>query len=339
MWNFPIAPPQASNFASEFDALFGLLTFLTIFFTAVVGLVVLFFVTKFRRGRTANRSAPVNDHLKLELVWTIIPTLLGLAVFVWGAKLYIQMRTPPKDAYEVFVIGKQWMWHVQHPNGVRENNELHVPIGVPVRLTMISQDVIHGFYIPAFRIQYHVVPGRYTTQWFTPSKEGKYPLFCTILCGTQHSEMGGYVYALPQPKFSAWLANGGNRFQKPALTLGDQGKQLFDKLACTNCHGTQDTLRGPSLAGLYGKTRRFTDGSSVVVDESYLRESIINPYNRITQGYEKTMPVYLYKKQVSEENIRQLIEHIKSLGQPAAPTVAQQLESMAVRPAASSANR
>lgn len=326
MWNFPIAPPKASNFAPEFDALYGLLSLLTGVFTLIVGVVVFIFITKYRRGRKADRTNPVNDHLKIELVWTIIPTLLGLAVFAWGAKLYIEMRTPPKDAYEVFVIGKQWMWHVQHPNGVRENNELHVPIGVPVRLTMISQDVIHGFYIPAFRVQYHVVPGRYTTMWFTATKEGKYNLFCTIHCGTQHSEMGGFVYAMPQNRFSQWLANGGNRFQRPALTMADQGKQLFDKLACSTCHGAQDTLQGPSLAGIFGKTRRFTDGSTTVADESYLRESIISPYNRITQGYDKTMPVYLLRSQVTEENIRQLIEYIKSLGQPASPTVAQQLE-------------
>lgn len=323
MFNFPVAPAQASNFAAEHDAIFYALTALTILFTAIVGIMVLFFVMRYRRGSAADRSNPVHDHLKIELTWTIIPTILGLIVFAASAQLFIKQRIPPKDAMEIFVIGKQWMWHLQHTNGVRENNELHIPVGTPIKLTMISQDVIHGFYIPAFRVQYHVVPGRYSQLWFTATKPGKYNLFCTIHCGTQHSEMGGFVYVMPKAEFAQWLANGGNRFKKPPQTIAQAGESLYKELACGNCHGAADEPRGPTLYGLYGRRRQFADGSTAVADEDYIRESIINPYRRVTAGYtENTMPVYVYRQQVDEEQLRSLIEYIKTLGAAPAPVAA-----------------
>lgn len=311
--NFPIAPPQASQHAFDHDLLFYTITALTVFFTVVVLTLVLVFAIRYRSWKKIDRSNAPHHNLKLELGWTVIPLILGLAIFAWGAIEFVDIHEPPADAMEIFVIGKQWMWHAQHANGVRENNTLHVPVGRPVKLTMISQDVIHAFYIPAFRVQYHVVPGRYTTIWFTPTKPGRYNLWCSMHCGTQHSEMGGYVYVMPQDEFQRWLARGGERVEQVQLTMAQEGERTFNLLACGNCHGSQDGPRGPTLNGLLGRSRQFTDGSRTVADEQYIRESILNPYTRLTAGYDRTMPEY--RGQLSEEKVLQLLAYIKTLGQ------------------------
>lgn len=312
MRNLQVAPERASNFGLEFDLLFYTITALTIVFTIIVGLMIVIFIAKYKRGKRADRSRPVHDHLRLELTWTIIPLILGIAMFVWGTKIYLDQRRIPSDAYQIYVIGKQWMWHAQHPNGILENNELHLPVGVPVHITMISQDVIHGFYIPAFRQQYHVVPGRYTDTWFIPTREGRYHLFCTIHCGTQHSEMGGYVYVLSQKDFAEWQARGGNRFLRPALTMAQKGEQIWKDMACGNCHGEVDTPRGPTLVGLFGKERLLADGRRKVADQAYVRDGILNPYKELLAGYTQTMPVY--QGQLSEEQVLMLMAYIRSLG-------------------------
>lgn len=310
--NFPIMPDSASSFAAEFDALFNTLNILTLVFTFIVGIMVLTLVIRYREGNTkVNRKNPQSHNFFLEAIWIVVPSFLGLAVFAWGAKLFLRMREVPENATNVYVIGKQWMWHIQHPNGIRENNELHVPVGRPVRLTMISQDVIHGFYIPQFRAQYHVVPGRYTTMWFTPTKAGKFNLFCSMHCGTGHSEMGGYVYALPPDEFEKWLEKGGNRFQKDSTSMVDAGEKLFIKNVCANCHTEGDSLRAPSLIGLVGKERKMSDGSLRIADDAYIRESIMNPYANILFGYENNiMPIY---NKLSEEELLQLVSYVKSL--------------------------
>ncbi|MCE9558156.1 MAG: cytochrome c oxidase subunit II [Armatimonadetes bacterium] len=307
-------PEKASSFAGQVDALFYVITALTIFFTAAVGITILILVNKYKRGKKADRSNPVHDHQLIEAIWTFTPLVMALAIFVWSTNMYIHMRTMPKHSYEAYVIGKQWMWHIQHPNGIRENNELTVPAGQPVKLTMISQDVIHAFYVPAFRSQYHVVPGRYTSMWFTPTKPGSYHIFCNMLCGTQHSEMVGKVNVLSPKDFAAWLDKSGNRFTETPKTLAQAGEQLFNDMRCGTCHGVENTERGPSLHNLLGSTRVFTNGATQVADEDYLRESMIDPFARITKGYSNTMPVYVYKKQINEEQIRNIIEYIKSLG-------------------------
>lgn len=314
--NYPVTPPSASNFASEVDLVYYLLVLLTVVFTALVGIFVLAFAVRYRQGTKVDRSRPVHEHLPLEITWSVIPLLLGLVVFFLGAKSFVHMRRPPADATEIFVIGKQWMWHVEHANGVRENNTLHVPIGVPVKLTMISQDVLHAMYIPAFRVQYHVVPGRYTMLWFTATKTGEFHMFCNMYCGVQHSEMVGTVVAMEQKEYAAWLANGGNEV-KP-MTMEQRGAKAFAVRGCANCHTGADTERAPTLYGISGKTRRMQDGTNVVADDSYLRESIVNPYNRLTAGYTQTMPVYA--NQISEDEVLDLIAYVKSLGGPPAAT-------------------
>jgi cytochrome c oxidase subunit 2 len=254
------------------------------------------------------------ENLFLELTWTIVPLVLGIVMFYFGTSLYVKMRTPPKNATEIFVIGKQWMWHIQHGNGVRENNTLHVPVGRPVKLTMISQDVLHAFYIPAFRVQEHVVPGRYTQLWFTATQAGEYHLFCNMYCGTQHSEMGGKVVAMPPAEFAAWLANEGQ--SASPLSMDQMGAKIFNKVGCNNCHGAEDTLRAPSLYGIYGKRRVFADGTSQIADDEYLRSSILRPYDHLTAGYGETMPVY--EGQLSEEDVLNLVSYMKVMGTTAA---------------------
>lgn len=320
--NFNLAPDKASNFAGPHDLLFYTITGLAVFFAGMVILIITICVVKYGRGKKADRSNPVNDHLKLELGWTGVPTILAITMFLWSTKVFIDMRTPPKGAYEVFVIGKQWMWHIQHPNGIRENNELHVPLGKPIKLTMISQDVIHGFYLPEMRVQYMVVPGRYTQQWFTPTKVGKFHIFCTIHCGTQHSEMGGYINVLTPDEFNRWKENGGNRFKPVPETLAKQGERIFTELACNTCHGVKDTDHGPSLFGIVGAQRALATGGTVTADEDYIRRSIIAPYDAILKNYKNTMPIYVYKDQVTEEQIRALLEYIKTLGNAAVVTPA-----------------
>lgn len=313
MFNFSLAPPNASNFSTPHDIVFYTLLGLTLLFTGIVGILVLIFAIRYRAGSKVSRHRPVHEHLPIEITWSVIPLVLGLVVFFMGAKLFVDMRTMPKDAEEVFVVGKQWMWHIQHPNGVRENNTLHVPLNKPVRLTMISQDVIHAFYVPAFRVQYHVVPGRYTDLWFTPTKAGTYPIYCNMYCGTQHSEMVGEVYVMPQQEYAAWMSNGGD--SGPRLTMEQAGAAAWARLGCNNggCHGSTNGVRGPSLDAIYGTTRKFADGTTAVANEAYLRESILQPYNHITSGYENTMPSY--EEQITEDDVLNLLAYIKSLGQ------------------------
>jgi cytochrome c oxidase subunit II len=311
--NIPLVPQQASEFATRYDILFGIITALTIFFTVVVLALLIFFAVRYRVGSKVNRERPVHENLKLEIAWSLPPLFLGIGIFAIGAHEWIEFRTPPDDATEIFVIGKQWMWHVYHPNGVRENNELHVPLGRPVKLTMISQDVIHSFFIPEFRAQYQVIPGRYTSMWFTPTKTGRFYLFCGLYCGTDHSQMGGYVYVLPETEYAQWLAAGGERPAAPAASLAEEGRRIFAELNCGSCHGGQDTVFGPTLAGIAGTQRRMRTGEVLTADDDYLRNAIVNPSMHLVQGYENTMPQD-YDRQLQEWQIRALIEHIKTLG-------------------------
>lgn len=308
--NFPLKPPQASEQAISYDLLFNTIVGLTVFFTLVVGLLVTVLAIRYRRGSKVDRTNPITHHKGLEILWLTVPLLLGLSIFAWSSYLFVQRRKPPADALELYVVGKQWMWHVQHMNGIRENNEMHVPLGKPIKLTMISQDVIHAMYLPDFRTQYHVVPGRYTQLWFTPIKPGKYKMLCAMHCGTQHSEMVGSVYVMPPQAFNEWLANEGNRYRPVAQNMIEAGRQIFTEKRCDSCHGAQTTERGPSLNNLFGSKVEFEDGSSAEADEDYLREAILNPYQKLVKGYSNTMPSY--EGGLSEEQVLKLIAYIKS---------------------------
>jgi cytochrome c oxidase subunit 2 len=251
-------------------------------------------------------GADIHGSLTLELAWTFIPFVLSMVMFGWGAKVFFDLASPPANAMEVFVVGKQWMWKVQHPEGVREINELHVPVGRPVRLTMGSEDVIHDFFIPAFRVKMDVVPGKLTTMWFEATELGSYHIFCAEYCGTKHSGMIGTVFVMTPQDYEAWLAGG-----RSTGTAAQNGERLFTDLACVTCHKPDSSGRGPSLLGVFGSKVTLTDGRTVVADENYLRESIMNSQAKIVQGYQGIMPTF--QGMVTEENLIQLIAYIKTL--------------------------
>jgi cytochrome c oxidase subunit 2 len=308
MWNFRLVPEQASTVAPQVDAVFIVLTALSVFFAVGVTVAIIFFAVKYRRGSRADRSNPIHTSFWLELSWSLGPFLLGLVVFVWATIIYINMYTIPKgDAIKINVVGKQWMWKFQHPNGRREINDLHVPMGRPVELTMTSQDVIHSFFVPAFRVKRDVLPGRISTAWFEATKPGKYHLFCAEYCGTEHSLMGGTVYVMEPQAYQEWLTSGNASSETPVQA----GERLFNSFGCAVCHGRQSTFRAPKLDGLFGSEVKLKDGSSLTADDQYLRESILHSQAQIVAGYDPVMPVF--ENQINEEQLLQIIAYIKSL--------------------------
>lgn len=307
--SFPLFPQAASSIASEVDLLYFFILAVCSFFAILVSAAVVFFAIKFRRRHPDEVGHDIHGSIALELIWSVIPFVLAMVMFFWGADLYFRIARPPADAMDVFVVGKQWMWKVQHPEGVREINELHVPVGRPVRITLGSEDVLHDYYIPAFRVKMDAVPGKLTTMWFTATKVGRYHIFCAEYCGTQHSGMIGEVIVMEQQDYEAWLAGG-----RSTGTAVENGEKLFTSLACITCHKTDQSGRGPILAGVFGSTVQLMDGRKVVVDENYLRESIMNPQAKIVLGYQPIMPTF--QGTVSEENLLQLIAYIKTLKAP-----------------------
>ncbi|MBA3712644.1 MAG: cytochrome c oxidase subunit II [Pyrinomonadaceae bacterium] len=302
----PFAPEQASTLAGEVDALYLYLVTITLFFSVLITGLIIFFALKYRRRTPNEVPRPVAGSITLETLWTVIPLLIAMTIFAWGASLYFKMYRVPTQAMDIFVVGKQWMWKFQHGGGQREINELHVPVGSRVKLTMTTEDVIHSFYVPAFRIKADVVPGRYTTTWFEATKPGRYYLFCAEYCGTNHSGMGGYVVVMERNDYQAWL--GGGATDSPA----SQGQKLFSDLNCATCHRNDTQDRGPMLAGLFGKTVQLDNGQTVIADETYIRESIVNPRAKTVAGFQQIMPTY--QGQVSEEQLLALISYIRSLG-------------------------
>ena len=317
MWDFPILPVQASTFSAEVDALYFGLIAVTLFFTIAVYALIWYFSVKYRRGKKADRSnAPTANHI-LEAIWIIVPLGIALAIFGWSAKIFFDLRTPPSDAMLVHAIGKQWMWKFVNEEGRYEVNELHVPVDRPVRIQMISQDVLHDLFFPDFRTKQDVLPGRYTTLWFEATKTGTYNIFCAEYCGLLHSGMIGKVHVLEQDDYEAWLAGGTSTASLGAAGSSgnamSDGEQLFTQLACNTCHLGPDesTGRGPSLHGVFGKEQPLASGETVVVDDEYIRESILVPTAKVAEGFAPVMPTY--KGQVNEEQIIQLISYIKSL--------------------------
>ena len=303
----PLRPPAASTIAEDVDRLHYTLTAITLFFTAVIFGCIFYFMIRYRRRSDDDRAEQIEGNIPLEMLWTGIPTLICAVLFIWASALYVRNSRPPTASTEIFVIGKQWMWHIQHPEGPREIDELHVPVGVPVKVTMTSQDVIHDFYIPAFRVKKDVLPGRYTSLWFQPTKVGTYHIFCGQYCGAEHSEMIGWVYVMEPTDYAAWLAGGAK-----SESLAQQGERLFNQLGCEACHVANNTARAPSLVGIYGRTEKLRDGLSRVVDESLIRQVIVNPNSVLLPNYPPIMPTF--QGQVDEEQVLELIAYVKSLG-------------------------
>ena len=307
MSHFPLWPAQASGYAAEVDHLTIAIFVLVVLLSAPVFVLILAFAVKYRRGRAANRAHRVDHNMALELSWAIVPFLLLLIFYVWATRLYFDIHRAPPGALEVQVVAKQWMWKFQHPGGQREINELHIPVDKPIRLTMASQDVIHSLFIPALRLKQDVVPGRYTSLWFTADKEGTYPLRCSQFCGADHSLMGGHVHVLSDAAYARWLEQAG-----VDRSLAAQGAALFRSRGCSGCHGPSSTVKAPSLNGLFGKEVPLENGQTVVADEQYIRDSILLPQKQIAAGYPKIMPTF--QNILSEEEVQKLVAYIQSLG-------------------------
>ena len=307
---FPLFPQQASSLAGRVDALYFYLIAVSVIFTVLIALSILYFAIKYRRRSESELPRGVEGSLKLEIAWSVIPLVIALSFFVWGARIYFAINRPPNDALEVSVVGKQWMWKFQHADGQREINELHVPVGRPVRLTMASEDTIHSFYVPAFRIKRDVLPGRLSTMWFQATRTGRFHLFCAEYCGTKHSGMIGWVEVMDPVEFQAWLAGGSG-----SESLASAGSKLFAQHACNTCHRPDSLARGPNLEGLFGKTVALQDGRTVTVDETYIRESIVMPNAKIVAGFQPIMPTF--QGLISEEGLLQLVAYVKSLSKAA----------------------
>jgi cytochrome c oxidase subunit II len=308
--DIPLFPPTASKEAGAIDNLYFFITAVTVIMTMLIFIGIVVFAYKYRRSAHPIPTQ-IEGSTKLELFWSITPFLVMLVMFAWGAQLYYAAQNPPKDAMEIFVTGKQWMWKVQYPNGVREINELHVPVGQPVKLTMASEDVIHSFSIPAFRVRHDVVPGHYDNLWFTPTKAGEYHLFCTEYCGLWHSRMIGTVHVLGEREWANWSSGGGGQG-----SLADEGQKQFAQLGCATCHLLDTQGRCPNLRNIYNKPVQLNNGQTVIADDAYLRESILNPNAKIVSGFEpNVMPNF--KGQISEEGVIQLISYVKSLSSSA----------------------
>ena len=313
MWNFPLFPDKASTVAGQIDALYYFLLAVSVFFSLVIVIALVYSAVRYRKGSKATREGATNENLPLELAWSIIPLIIAMVIFVWAAKLFIDMHVAPKDAMEVYVVGKQWMWKIQHPQGNREINELHVPVGKPVKLIMTSQDVIHSFYIPAFRIKQDVLPGRYTTQWFQATTPGEYHLFCAEYCGTSHSGMIGKIVVMEPAEYEQWLTNA-----TAGSTMATSGAQVFQQFGCQTCHRQDTGPRGPALDGLFGKQVKLANGKTVTADQEYIRESILDPNAKLVAGYQQMMPTF--KNQINHEQLNQLIEYVKTLQKDEAGT-------------------
>ena len=313
--NLQFFPEAASAQAGQVDAVFFFMVAVTAFFSVLIATLVVVFAIKYKRKHDDEIGEPNHGSLALELLWTVIPFCITMVMFGWGAKVFFDLSRPPVNATEIYVVGKQWMWKVQHMDGMREINELHVPVGRPVKLIMGSEDVLHSFYIPSFRVKADVIPGRYNVLWFTATKPGKYHLFCAEYCGTKHSGMIGWIYAMEPSEFQAWLG-GGNTNVTPAAA----GEKLFQDFACSSCHRDDGQARGPQLKGLFGKSVELQGGGRVIADESYIRESIVRPQAKIVTGFPPLMPTF--QGLVSEEQLLQLIAYVRSLGEAAPGTAA-----------------
>jgi cytochrome c oxidase subunit 2 len=306
--NFPLWPARASTGAGNVDALYIFLVALSALMCLAIFTMILVFATMYRRRRGV-MAEQIEGSTPLEITWSIIPLGIFMVIFAWGALIYFRERTPPRGATEVYVVAKQWMWKLQHQEGQREINELHVPVGRDVKMIMTSQDVIHSFYVPAFRIKQDVLPGRYTTAWFRATKPGVYHLFCAEYCGTMHSGMIGQVVVLEPAQYEAWLSGGGT-----TGSLAATGESVFQQLGCPTCHRADTQGRGPNLVGLFGRSVQLEDGRTIVADENYIRESILSPSAKVVSGFKPIMPVF--QGLVSEEQLTGLVEYVKSLSKP-----------------------
>jgi cytochrome c oxidase subunit 2 len=301
----PLYPEQASNFAPQVDNLVLFMVAVCAFFALIICAAVIYFFFRYRRRREDEIGVAIHGDMRLEITWIVLPFFLLMAMFGWGAVIYVDYRHTPSDTLDIYVIGKQWMWKLQQPDGRKEINELHVPVNRNVRLILASEDVIHDFSVPSFRVKMDVVPGHYNTMWFRPTRAGRYHFFCSQYCGTNHAVMGGWVTVMEQDEYAKWLSG--------TTASGDPvavGERLYNDLACSTCHLPDGKGRGPSYNGVYGSQVKLAGGSTVLADDNYIRESILQPNAKIVAGYQPVMPSF--QGLVTEDQILALTAYIKS---------------------------
>jgi cytochrome c oxidase subunit II len=318
----PLFPEQASTMAGRVDTLYFFLVALSAFFSLLIAALVVTFTVRYRRRSEREVTPAILGSVALELAWTLVPLGIVAVIFVWSAQLFFAINRVPPDAMEIYVVGKRWMWKAQHLTGQREINELHVPVGVPIRVNLTSEDVIHSFYVPAFRVKKDAVPGYYSAAWFEATRPGRYHWFCAEFCGTKHSQMIGSVVVMEPADFQAWLAGSATG------SMASVGEKVFTDLGCGTCHRPDSLARGPNLQGLFGKPVQLTNGETVIANETYIRESIVNPAAKVVAGFQPIMPAY--QGLIGEEGLMQLIAYIQSLEvgkpspSPAAPAPEEQ---------------
>ncbi len=305
-------PPGHSTFAGEVDSLFYFILYAAAVFLAIVVFGAVFFAVRYRRGRKTIASPGPSHNTALEIIWTIIPTILVVIVFFWGFRLYLKMNIPPKDAMEIKVTGQKWFWSFDYPDGASTVNELVVPVDKPIKLLMSSRDVIHGFFIPDFRIKMDVVPNRYTVTWFEATQAGVFDLFCSQYCGKGHSEMLAKVKVLGEREFSDWFVSGTKAGE--GMSLADYGAKLYISKACVTCHSIDGAANvGPTFKAIFSQPVRLSDGSSVIIDENFIRESILSPQANLVAGYQPVMPTF--QGILNDRELDALTAYIKSLKQ------------------------
>ena len=303
---FRLLPEQASTLAPQVDQLYWFIIGVTAFFGILVSILVVYFAVKYRTNDPLAVGAPITGSIPLELAWSVIPFLITVVIFAWSAQVFFNLYRPPDQTLEIYATGKRWMWKFQHLDGKAEINELHVPMGRPVKVTFTSEDVLHSLYFPSFRTKADAIPGRYSSVWFDANKIGEYHIFCAEYCGTRHSGMIGTVHVMEPADYQAWLSGGGG-----GGTLAQRGERLFSELACNTCHIGDGSGRGPSLLNKFGMQEQLANGSVVNIDESYVRESILTPQMKVVAGYQPVMPTF--QGLVNEESVMALIEYVKSL--------------------------
>jgi cytochrome c oxidase subunit 2 len=320
LFGFPLFPTQASTLAPEIDNLYLGVIAITALFAIIVVVCVTFFAIKYRDHTGDKVGAPITGSVPLELGWSLIPFFISIGIFVWASVVFFHIVRAPDQTLEIYSTGKRWMWRFQHIDGQREINELHVPVGRAVRVVFTSEDVLHDLFIPAFRVKADAVPGRYSAIWFEATKVGEYHLFCAEYCGTKHSGMIGTVYVMEPADYQTWLAGDGSI--SGGGSMAERGAQLFTQLGCVTCHLGDGSGRGPSLVGVFGSTVTLDNGTKVVADESYLRESILTSQAKTVAGYQQLMPTF--QGLVNENDVASLIEYIKSMQQGAARVASAQ---------------
>jgi cytochrome c oxidase subunit II len=327
MNDFPLFPESASSVAPLVDGLYLFLVAVTGAVSILIWIVIFFFAIKYRRRPDNELAQEQEPPAALEMTWTVVPLIIFIGIFVAGSWVFFRMQRVPANAIEIYATGRQWMWKFQHPTGQREINSLHVPVGRAIKVTMASEDVIHSLWFPSFRVKADVLPNRYRTMWFEATKTGRFHIFCAEYCGTLHSGMIGWVTVMEPTEYQRWLAGGSEG------SLASQGEKLFEKFACNTCHTDTAGARGPNLAGIFGQTRQLTGGGSVVVDENYIRESILNPQAKIAAGFQPIMPTF--QGQVNEDDLIRLLAYVRTVGAEPANAVespASMMESRGATP-------